>query len=81
MRWAGWHRGSVAQQAISEHDISQISSPPIPRTSTPGNTSKKGRSEVTHNRFISKIETVAKELVDYLNATRFIYSLLSLRSI
>ena len=79
---AGWHRGSVAQQAIREHDISQIYFPPYsPDLNPQEHVWKKGRSEVTHNRFIPKIEPVAKELVDYLNATRFAYSLLGLRSI
>ena len=78
---AGWHRGSVAQQAIKEYNISQIYFPPYsPELNPQEHVWKKGRSEVTHNRFIPKIEPVTKELVDYLNITRFHYSLLGLRS-
>ena len=78
---AGWHRGSVARKAITECNISQIYFPPYsPELNPQEHVWKKGRSEVTHNRFIPKIEPVAKELVNYLNATRFNYSLLGLRS-
>lgn len=78
---AGWHRGSVAQQAITTHDIKQIYFPPYsPELNPQEHVWKKGRSEVTHNRFIPKIEPVTKELVDYLNATKFTYSLLGLGS-
>ena len=80
---AGWHRASVAQQAITTHDIKQVYFPPYsPELNPQEHVWKKGRSQVTHNRFIPKIEPEGtKELVDYLNATKFTYSLLGLRSI
>ncbi len=78
---AGWHRGSVAQQAVTEHDIKQIYFPPYsPELNPQEHVWKQGRSQVTHNRFIPKIEPVTKELVDYLNTTTFPYSLLGFRS-
>ena len=78
---AGWHRGSVAQQALVEHHIEAIHFPPYsPELNPQEHVWKNGRSAVTHNRFIPKIEPVTKELVDYLNATTFPYSLLDFRS-
>ena len=74
---AGWHRGSVAQEAVRKHHIEAIYFPPYsPQLNPQEHVWKNGRSAVTHNRFISKIEPVTKELVDYLNATTFPYSLL-----
>ncbi len=74
---AGWHRGSVAQEALVTHNIEAIHFPPYsPQLNPQEHVWKKGRTAVTHNRFIPKIEPVTKELVDYLNATTFPYSLL-----
>ena len=74
---AGWHRGSVAQEALVTHRIEAIHFPPYsPQLNPQEHVWKNGRSAVTHNRFIPKIEPVTKELVDYLNATTFPYSLL-----
>jgi transposase len=74
---AGWHRGSVAQEAITKHHIEAIHFPPYsPQLNPQEHVWKKGRTAVTHNRFIPKIEPVTKELVDYLNTTTFPYSLL-----
>lgn len=74
---AGWHRGSVAQEALVIHNIEAIHFPPYsPQLNPQEHVWKQGRTAVTHNRFIPKIEPVTKELVDYLNATTFPYSLL-----
>ena len=74
---AGWHRGSVAQQALADLQIEAVHFPPYsPELNPQEHVWKNGRSQVTHNRFIPKIEPVTKELVDYLNATTFPYSLL-----
>ncbi|CAG4899944.1 IS630 family transposase [Acidithrix sp. C25] len=77
---AGWHRGSVAQEAIREHHIEAVHFPPYsPQLNPQEHVWKQGRSAVTHNRFIPKIEPVTKELVDYLNTTTFPYSLLDFK--
>ena len=74
---AGWHRGSVAKEALVTHNIEAIHFPPYsPQLNPQEHVWKKGRTAVTHNRFIPKIEPVTKELVDYLNTTTFPYSLL-----
>ena len=74
---AGWHRGSVAQEAIRKHQIEAIHFPPYsPQLNPQEHVWKQGRTQVTHNRFIPKIEPVTKELVNYLNVTTFPYSLL-----
>ena len=78
---AGWHKGSVAQQALVSHHIEAVHFPPYsPELNPQEHVWKQGRSAVTHNRFIPKIEPVTKELVDYLNTTTFPYSLLDFRS-
>ena len=78
---AGWHRGSVAQEALIAHHIESIHFPPYsPELNPQEHVWKQGRSQVTHNRFIPKIEPVTKELLDYLNTTTFPYSLLDFRS-
>ena len=74
---AGWHCGSVAQEALVEHHIEAMHFPPYSSELNPQeHVWKNGRSAVTHNRFIPRIEPVARELVEYLNATAFPYSLL-----
>lgn len=81
MGWGGWHRGSAAQHALREHNIFQFYFTPYsPELNPQEHIWEKGCSEVTHNCLIAKIEPVAKELVNYLNATKFDCSLLGLRS-
>ena len=78
---AGWHRGSVAQQAVAVLGIEAVHFPPYsPQLNPQEHVWKQGRATVTHNRFIPKIEPVTKELVDYLNTTVFPYTLLHFRS-
>jgi transposase len=78
---AGWHRGSLAQEALVSHHIEAVHFPPYsPQLNPQEHVWKQGRSQVTHNRFIPKIEPVTKELIDYLNTTTFPYSLLGFRS-
>ena len=68
---AGWHRGSVAQQAITTHDIKQVYFPPYsPELNPQEHVWKKGRSQVTHNRFIPKIEPVT-DACQPLRGTKF----------
>lgn len=40
---------------------------------------KEGRNKVTNNKFIENIDKATDEFVDYLNTTRFNYSLLEFR--
>ena len=42
---------------------------------------KSGRSEVSHNAFIQNIDVAADSFVDYLNTTKFPYSLVGLSSL
>ncbi len=68
----------MAQQALVEPHIEAIHFPGYsPELDPQEHVWKNGRSAVTHNRFIPRIEPVTKELVDYLNATTFPYSLLN----
>ena len=74
---AGWHRGSVAQEALVEHHIEAIRFPPwSPQLNPQKRVRKRGRTAITHNRYIPEIEPVTKELVEYLNTTTFPCSLL-----
>ena len=78
---AGWHRGSMAQDALVAYHIEKIQFPPYsPELNPQEHIWKQGKSQVTNNRFIPKIEPVTKELVEYLNTTMFPYSLLDFRS-
>lgn len=75
---APWHKGSKAQQFIKEDG--KIETFDFPRAAPEQNPQehvwKKGRSEVSHNRFIDNIDKATDEFVDYLNSTTFNYSFL-----
>lgn len=77
---APWHKGSKAQQFIKEDG--KIETFDFPRAAPEQNPQehvwKKGRSEVSHNRFIDNIDKATDEFVDYLNITTFNYSFLGL---
>ena len=78
---AGWHRGSVAQDALPTHHMDSIHVPAYsPELNPQEHVWKQGRSAVSHNRFIPNIEPVTKDFVEYLNKTTFNYSLLDFRS-
>lgn len=74
----GWHRGSVVTDYIKKDgDIQVIFFPPYsPEENPQEHVWKEGRGKVTHNHFIKDLDQTAKEFVNYLNTTRFDYSLL-----
>ena len=75
---APWHQGSQAQKCIKEDgNIQTISFPSAaPEQNPQEHVWKSGRSHVTHNNFIKDIDSATDEFVNYLNATKFNYSLL-----
>lgn len=75
---AGWHKGSEAQKFIkAAGNIETLYFPTAaPEENPQEHVWKNGRSQVTHNRFIQDIDKAADEFVNYLNTTRFPYSLL-----
>ncbi|HKY74323.1 MAG TPA: IS630 family transposase [Patescibacteria group bacterium] len=74
---AGWHRGSVVQEYIKEDgNIQTIHFPKYaPEENPQEHVWKRGRSEVTHNRFIDDIDAATDDLITFLNTNRFPYSL------
>ena len=75
-----WHRGSQAQEFIkTDNNIQTIYFPRgAPEENPQEHIWKNGRGQVSHNRFIQKIDQTANEFVDYLNTTKFPYSFLGL---
>jgi len=75
-----WHRGSKAQEFIKQDkNIRTIYFPRgAPEENPQEHVWKNGRSQVTHNKFIQKIDQTTAEFVTYLNATKFNYSFLCL---
>lgn len=80
---AGWHKGSEAQYAIkTDGNIETIYFP----TATPDENPqehvwKSGRSQCTHNEFIKDIDVATDAFVQYLNTTKFPYSLIGFSSL
>jgi len=74
------HKGSKAQEFIKQDG--RIETIYFPRAAPEENPQehvwKKGRSSITHNKFIKNIDTVTDEFADYLNTTEFKYSFLGL---
>lgn len=77
---APWHKGSKAQEFIKEDgNIDTIYFPrAAPEENPQEHVWKKGRSHVTHNRFIQDIDTATNEFVEYLNNAEFPYSFLGI---
>lgn len=75
-----WHRGSKAQEFIKQdNNIQTIYFPRgAPEENPQEHVWKNGRGQVSHNRFIQKIDKTANEFVRYLNSTKFPYSFLGL---
>lgn len=77
---APWHKGSKAQQFIKEDG--KIETFDFPRAAPDENPQehvwKKGRSNITHNRFINDIDQATDEFVNYLNSATFNYSFLGI---
>lgn len=74
---AGWHKGSVAQQFIKEDGNTETLYFPTaaPEENPQEHVWKSGRSQATHNHFIENIDRATDTFVNYLNTTRFTYSL------
>lgn len=77
---APWHKGSKAQQFIKEDG--NIETLDFPRAAPEQNPQehvwKKGRSAITHNKFIDSIDKATDDFVEYLNKTTFNYSFLGI---
>lgn len=75
-----WHRGSKAQEFIKEdNNIQTIYFPRgAPEENPQEHVWKNGRSQVSHNKFIQKIDATTDEFIRYLNSTQFPYSFLGL---
>jgi transposase len=80
---AGWHRGSVVQEFIAQdRNIETIHFPKYaPEENPQEHVWKRGRSETTHNRFMDDIDAATDDLVTFLNAATFPYTLLGLSPI
>lgn len=78
----GWHRGSEVQKFIKEDkNIKTIYFPKYsPEENPQEHVWKEGRNKITHNKFIEDIDKATDEFVDYLNKTKFSYSLLGFKS-
>jgi transposase len=74
---AGWHKGSMVKKFIEQDG--RIHVIPFPRYAPEVNPQehvwKKGRSAVTHNKFIEDIDKATDELVQYFNNSICEYSL------
>ncbi|MBI2551522.1 IS630 family transposase [Candidatus Uhrbacteria bacterium] len=77
---AGWHRGSVVQEFVKQDgNIEVIHFPKYaPEENPQEHVWKRGRSEITHNRFIDDIDAATDEFVMFLNSTTFPYTILGL---
>lgn len=77
---APWHKGSKAQEFIRKDG--KIATIYFPRAAPEENPQehvwKNGRGNVSHNRYIQKIDVTTDAFVDYLNCTEFRYSFLDL---
>ena len=72
---ARWHHGSEVSKFIAaDGNIDIVWFPPYsPEENPQEHVWKAGRSNVTHNKLITKIDVTADEFVDYLNTTNFKY--------
>ena len=77
---AGWHRGSVVQEFIKQDGNTETIHFPkyAPEENPQEHVWKRGRSEITHNRFIDDIDMATNDLVMFLNSTKFPYTLLGM---
>jgi transposase len=80
---AGWHRGSEVQKFIAQDkNIEVIYFPPYsPEENPQEHVWKSGRSNITHNRFIKNIDSIADEFVAYIKNTIFNYTLLGFNAV
>jgi transposase len=77
---AGWHRGSVVKEFMHrDGNIESIHFPTYaPEENPQEHVWKRGRSAITHNRFIDDIDRATDDLVTFLNTTTFPYTLLGM---
>ena len=77
---AGWHRGSAVMEFIQQDGKIEIL--PFPAYSPEENPQehvwKKGRSQISHNKFIPDIDLICSRFVEFLNQSFFPYKLLDL---
>lgn len=80
---AGWHRGSKVTEFIKkDSNIDLIYFPKYsPEEDPQEHVWKEGRKEVTNNKYIANIDIMTDKFVDYLNKTKFKYSLLGFTAI
>lgn len=80
---AGWHRGSEVQKFIAkDKNIETVYFPRYsPKENPQEHVWKSGRTQVTNNRFIEDIDKATDEFVNYLNKTKFNYSLVGISPI
>lgn len=77
---AGWHKGSVVKEFIKNDERIEVIHFPTyaPEENPQEHVWKRGRSEVTHNRFIEDIDAATDEFVTFLNNTIFPYTILGI---
>jgi len=77
----GWHRGKEVTNFIQkDKNIETIFFPKYsPEENPQEHVWKRGRSEVTHNFTINDIDETTDNFVNFLNTTKFDYSLLGLK--
>lgn len=75
---AGWHRGSIVMDFITQDGNIEIIHFPkyAPEENPQEHVWKRGRSEVTHNRFIEDIDEATDDFIAFLNRTKFPYRIL-----
>lgn len=79
---AGWHRGSEVQNWIAQDQNTEtVYFPPYtPDLNPQEHVWKAGRSNVSHNQHITKLEETAEQFRQYLEQTTFAYELLGYRA-
>ena len=79
---APWHKGRKAQEFIKQDG--KIKTIEFPRAAPEENPQehvwKNGRSEISHNEYITDIDETTDKFVNYLNETKFKYSFLRIKS-
>jgi len=79
---APWHKGCKAQDFIKQDGNIEVIEFPgaAPEENPQEHVWKAGRSQTTHNQFITDIDQAKDSFINYLNATTFDYDFLGLKS-
>lgn len=79
---APWHKGSKAQDFIkADGNIEVIEFPgAAPEVNPQEHVWKAGRSQITHNQFITDIDQATDQFINYLNAATFDYDFLGIKA-